>query len=224
MYRRIKHYSVLGVFGIGLVVNAQEDDFSTTTFVGQVGTNLYRTSVHQLVSPVGKQVELPGLRPQAVALSPDGKLLVVSGKTAELKVLDPVTGEILQSVALPSGTAAEPTADITSEHFLLPDKKAQLSFTGLVFSEDGRRLYLSSVNGTIKVFEVDKKGKVTGRNSFNLPPADAPKRKIEIPAGLVLSRDGKKLYVALNLSNRVAEFRRRHRRSLALVGRWSGAL
>ena len=134
MYRRIKFYYFLGIVGFGFSINAQEDDFSTTTFVGQLGTNLYRTSVHQLVSPVGKQIELPGLRPQAIALSPDGRLLVVSGKTAELKVLDPVTGEILQSVALPSGTAAEPTADVTSEHFLLPDKKAQLSFTGLVFS------------------------------------------------------------------------------------------
>ena len=38
-----------------------------------------------------------------------------------------------------------------------------------------------------------------------MPAADAPRRKQEIPAGLAISRDGRRLYVALNLSNRLAE-------------------
>ena len=37
---------------------ADGTDFATTGHVGQLDTNLYRTSVHQLLSPVGKQVEL----------------------------------------------------------------------------------------------------------------------------------------------------------------------
>ena len=39
-----------------------------------------------------------------------------------------------------------------------------------------------------------------------MPPANAPRRKEEIPAGLALSPDGRRLYVALNLSNRLGEF------------------
>ena len=35
-------------------------------------------------------------------MSPDGKLLIVSGLTSELLVLDPVTGETKQRVALPN--------------------------------------------------------------------------------------------------------------------------
>ena len=38
-----------------------------------------------------------------------------------------------------------------------------------------------------------------------LPPANAPGRKDEIPAGIAVSSDGKKIYVALNLSNQLAE-------------------
>ncbi len=148
---------------------------------------------------------MPGARPQGIALSPDGRLLVISGKTAELIVVEPASGEITQHVPLPSSSAAEPKPESTSEHLLLPDKKAQISFTGLIFSPDGSRLYLSSVNGTIKVFEVNRTGKVTGLNSFVLPEADAPRRKVEIPAGLAISQDGKRLYVAFNLSNRLAE-------------------
>ena len=61
------------------------------------------------------------------------------------------------------------------------------------------------MDGSIKVFGVGKDGKVAGLFTMPLPPANAPRRKAEIPAGLAVSRDGKRLYVALNLSNRLAE-------------------
>ena len=53
-------------------------------------------------------MELPGLRPQAIALSQDGKLLVTSGKTSELVVIEPAKGEILQRVNLPADDKTEP--------------------------------------------------------------------------------------------------------------------
>src|SRR5215471_21311256 len=59
------------------------------------------TPVNQILTPVGIQVDLPGLRPQALALSPNGKILVTAGKTSELLVLAPETGRILQRVPLP---------------------------------------------------------------------------------------------------------------------------
>src|SRR5687768_1346340 len=51
--------------------------------------------VNQVLTPAGIQVELSGLRPQAVALSPDGRLLVASGKTSEVVLVDPESGKIL---------------------------------------------------------------------------------------------------------------------------------
>src|SRR5437763_2244775 len=50
----------------------------------------------QILTPAGTQVELPGMRPQAIALSPDGQLLTTSGKTPELVFLDPTTGAVKQ--------------------------------------------------------------------------------------------------------------------------------
>ena len=76
--------------------------------VGQLGPNLYATPANQLLTPVGLQIELPGLRPQAIALSPNGELLAISGKTAELVVADPRTGEVLQRLSLPSVKSGEP--------------------------------------------------------------------------------------------------------------------
>jgi YVTN family beta-propeller protein len=179
------------------------DDFNATTEIVGRGTNGLVTPVNQLVTPAGILVELPDMRPQALALSPDGELLVTAGLTHELVVLNPATGKIVQHIRLPSGKAREETP--AAAGFLRPDGRAQLSFTGLAFSPNGSRIYLANVNGDIKVFGVQKDHQVVPLFSIPLPPANAPGRKAEIPAGIAVSSDGKKIYVALNLSNRLAE-------------------
>ncbi|HOF71773.1 MAG TPA: alkaline phosphatase family protein [Verrucomicrobiota bacterium] len=179
-------------------------EVSTRDHVGRVGANRYYNPANQVLTPAGLQIELPGMRPQALALSPNGKLLVTAGKTPELVVLDPGSGRILQRVPLPSEKELTPAPSTVSDHILQPDKEGQVSFTGLVFSPDGKRIYLANVNGSIKVFG-EQDGRVRGLFSIPLPRGAAPRREAEIPAGLAVSRDGKRLYVALNLSNRLAE-------------------
>ena len=169
--------------------------------VGRAGANRTVLPVNQVVTPLGVQVDLPGLRPQVLALSPDGRLLVTSGKTSELIVLDAETGAIRQRVALPGDNVKEPAPDVVSPNILKPDKEGQVSFTGLVFSPDGRRIFLSNVNGSIKVFAVADDGTVTPSHSLPLPHAGAPRRKAEIPAGLAFSADGATLFVCGNLSD-----------------------
>jgi YVTN family beta-propeller protein len=162
------------------------------------------TPVNQVLTPVGIQVELPEMRPQAIALSPDGRFLITSGKTPSLVVVNPESGEILQRVPLPSekATNAEPAA--VSTHILAPDKEGQVSYTGLIFSRDGKRIYLSNVNGSIKLFTVEE-GNVQPSLTFHLPHTGLSQRKNEIPAGLLLSADEKLLYVVGNLSNKLFE-------------------
>jgi DNA-binding beta-propeller fold protein YncE len=103
---------------------------------------------------------------------------------------------------------APPTAEV--------DSRALLSLNGLTFSPNGRRIYLSNARGEIKVFEVDKNREVRGVTAFVVPEANAPKRKEEIPTGLVVSKNGQHLYVAGNLGNKLHEldadfFPARHR-------------
>jgi len=179
---------------------------STREPVGPVpGTSRVVTPVNQTLTPTGVTVDLPGMRPQALALSPDGKFAVTAGKTSELVVFHPGSGAILQRIGLPSEGQNEPLPAAPSAHILKPDTKGQLSFTGLVFSPDGRRIYLSNVNGSIKVFSVGEDGSVSPSHAIPLPPADAPRRKEEIPSGLAVSVDGRRLYVCGNLSNQLLE-------------------
>ncbi len=180
-------------------------ELSTTATVGQISTNRWYTPANQILTPAGTQVELPGLRPQAIALSPDGKLLVTAGKTKELVVVNPATGEIRQRVLLPSEKDQDPAPDAVSTHILEPDKEGQVSYTGLAFSPEGSRVYLANVNGSVKVFGVEHGTNVVGLFTMPLPAAEAPGRKAEIPSGLAVSPDGKRLYVCGNLSNRLLE-------------------
>ncbi len=178
---------------------------SDTEKVGRGTPDRLVTPVNQIVTPLGKQVELAGLRPQVLALSPHGKFLATSGKTSALVIVSPDTGEILQKVALPSEKDREPTPDVSSPNILAPDKDGQLSYNGLIFSPDGRWIYLSNVDGSIKVFAVSPEGRVAPSHSIPLPPVQGLRRDEEIPSGLALSPDGSKLYVCCNLSNQLHE-------------------
>ncbi len=202
--------SLLLVGGLGIVGcrfgSPSAASFASKEKVGRAGVNRFVTPANQILTPTGFQVELPGMRPQALALSPDGRILLASGKTAEIVVIDPNTGGVIQRVALPSEKDVDPAPDAVSGNILEPDKDGQVSFTGLIFSPRGDRVYLANVNGSVKVFSVDAQHKLAPLFTVPLPEVKAVDRKAEIPSGLTLSPDGRKLYVVLNLSNRLAEF------------------
>jgi YVTN family beta-propeller protein len=201
------HFIRLGLFAaIGLNFSGAgvfADDFDATMETVGRSTNGFVTPVNQRLTPAGTLVELPRMRPNALALSPDGKLLVTAGLTHELVAVNPGSGEILQRIPFPSDQIHEEKPAV--EAILNPDEKARLSFTGLTFSPDGARIYLANVNGDIKVFVVGKDRKISPLFSIPLPPANVPGRKEEIPAGIAVSPDGKQIYVCGNLSNRLLE-------------------
>lgn len=171
--------------------------------VGRAADDRVVTPVNQLLTPAGIQLHLPGMRPQALAISPDGRLLVTSGKTNELVVIDAASGAVVGRVRPPADDIRQPPAD-ASDRNLAPDTGAVQSFTGLVFAADGRRVYMSNVQGSVKVFTVDAAG-VRPSHAIPLPDGAAPRRTREIPTGLATSADGRLLYVCGNLSNRLHE-------------------
>src|ERR1035438_10383186 len=102
------HFGLIVLVACGLQQIFADDFDATTETVGRT-TNGLDTPVNQLVTPVGTQIELPGIRPNALALSPNGKILVTAGLTNEMKlmVVDPETAKISQRVPFPADRAPE---------------------------------------------------------------------------------------------------------------------
>ena len=146
------------------------------TQVGYQADGRMLTPVNQIVSPYGDQLDVPGMRPQALALSHHGKLLAVSGKTNNLLIVDPIQRTVRQTVSMP-GPATETTSPWIDS--------AQVSYTGLIFSPDDRQIYLSDVNGSIKVFAVDD-----GRHGHAGPFDSAAARQRTSPSGRNSQRFG----------------------------------
>src|SRR5512140_974161 len=98
---------VVLAFSLVAVIAAEEEIVppAADELVARFSPTRVVTPVNQVVTPTGIRVELRGLRPQVLALSPDGQILVTAGKTAEIVVVEPMTGRILQKVALPSEEA-----------------------------------------------------------------------------------------------------------------------
>ena len=140
--------------------------------VGRGTDGRQTTPVNQTLTPRGQQLDLPGLRPQVLAASPDGRFLYTSGKTSELLVVDAENGTVAQRVALPSDAQLAPLPPNAKEQ--KPDKDGQASYTGLCVAKDGRTLWLANVRGSIKVFTVDEQGVVKPSHSLPLPKANAP--------------------------------------------------
>ena len=128
--RQILKFGIVCTILVGSLIGCSSTrNRSETLSVGRISENRYFTPTGQILSPAGHQVHLPGLRPQALALSPDGTLVVTSGKNNQLYVIDATKGGILQKVAMPGVSAQSSQASKT-------DAKALLSLTGLVFSPD----------------------------------------------------------------------------------------
>ncbi len=194
------------VCAVPILLTAQQTPVpSDQDQVGRQRGDAVVTPVNQLLTPVGKQVELAGLRPQAIVLAPDGSRVIVAGKTAELVSINPDTGEVIERTKLPADNVNDAPVEPPSENILKPDTKGQVSFTGLLYSHDGKRLYMSNVNGSIKVFSIAANGSPQPSHTIALPAAQAPRRAQEIPSGIALSTDDSLLYVCGNLSNCLLE-------------------
>jgi len=180
--------------------------FDPADKVGRMGTNKVVLPVNQVITPAGRQIELHGLRPQVLALSPDGQILLTAGKTHDLYSINPDTGTVIEHIALPNDGLPSKGPVPTSTHILKPNNDDQASYTGLIFNKDGSRVYLANVKGGVKIFSVSADHHLKGIGGFGMPDADAPRRKAEIPSGIALSADEKRLYVAGSLSNRLLEF------------------
>src|SRR5215470_11494426 len=124
-----------------------------------------------------------GNMPLAMVLSPEGDRIVISlsgWRQQGLQVVERDTGAVVQTVSQPG------------------------AFLGLAFSRDGRTLYASGGNEDViyRYAWRDKQASLVG--AIVLAQKEPKKDGTRFPAGMALSLDGRKLFVAENLADSLA--------------------
>ncbi len=156
---------------------------SGTASNADAGNEAKRLPTGARLDPVGVQTDV-GNFPLTAVLSPDSAhlLLVLNGwRQQGVQVLDRHTGRVLQTVEQPA------------------------AFIGITFSTDGRSVYVSGGNGDV-IYRYDWRGaRVRLRDSLVLrAKSKARDAGTSYPAGVAMSRDGRLLFVAENLSDSLA--------------------
>ncbi|OAT82341.1 bifunctional YncE family protein/alkaline phosphatase family protein [Desulfotomaculum copahuensis] len=168
------------------------------------GDNPYQTIIERpangwAITPAGEQVKL-GDRPYGMAISPDGKTILVSNdgqSTQSLMVVDRATGKVVQSIEY---------------------KKPEALYIGVVFSPDGKKAYASAGNNNkIRIYDVQGQ-QLTESGSIVFPATDDQGKKVNyFPAGLTISPDGQTLYVANNLNDSMSIINVKERKVIKTV-------
>ena len=139
--------------------------------------------------PTGRTLDPAGIAwpvgsmPLAMTLSPSGHEIVVllnGWREQGVQVVDRASGRILQT--LPQAAA----------------------FLGLAFSPDGRTLYTSGGNQDVVYRYAWAGGRAQLTDSIVIEPKAPQKNGKRYPAGLAVSPDGTRLYVAENLTDSLA--------------------
>ncbi len=166
---------------------AQEDDDEAAAFpdildyydsanVGPQPDGRVVVATNQVLDPFGLQVQFPG-RPNDCAFSPDGSLVAVADAWGGLvRFIDPATGEIRSQVKLPNEMPG---------------------YSGVTFSPDGQRLWVSGSRNVIFVLERNAEGAYELKDPIDVGESVTP-------VGISLSADASRLYVCLNRKNQVA--------------------
>src|SRR6266550_2792831 len=145
------------------------------------------------VTPAGSQTDL-GLWPMDVAMSPAGDLLLVANAGYahhSLMAIDPSTGDVLQVISA-AGAKSHGWWDWASGH-------PTGYYVGLAFSPDGRRAWASDgPGGAIHVFRINGRS-LTETQHIKL--AGNRGNQHPWPAGIAVSGDGNRLFVAGNLDD-----------------------
>ncbi len=152
------------------------------TVAGEDPAGVRRLPTGATLDPAGVSHDL-GAMPLAMALAPEKDRIVVllnGWREQGIQVVDRSLGRVLQTIPLPA------------------------VFLGIVFSRDGKSLYVSGGDQDV-VYRFDwRDGAASLADSIVLAVREKGKHGTRYPAGIALSHDGRTLYVAENLADSLA--------------------
>ncbi|MEN3330702.1 MAG: hypothetical protein V7641_67 [Blastocatellia bacterium] len=134
------------------------------------------------LDPAGRSHDV-GNMPLAIRLSPEGDHFIVSlngWREQGVQVIERATGRVVQTLVQPA------------------------AFFGLVFSPDGQTLYASGGDQDAVYRYSWRDGRAALIDHIALAEKDPKWNGTRFPAGLAMSRDGRRLYVAENIADTLA--------------------
>ncbi len=149
--------------------------------VGPLADGRVIVPTNQVLSPAGWQVVFAG-RPTDLALSPDGRHLAALCHK-QIVVIDIELRQVVQELSYATSHGGG-------------------SFNGISYTPDGKHLYASCIRGTIEVCDVGADGRLIAQKPLQL---EGLRGGNALPAGLAVTPDGQRLFVALNLNNTLGE-------------------
>jgi DNA-binding beta-propeller fold protein YncE len=146
------------------------------------GASSTRLPTGAWLDPAGRSFDV-GNMPLGIVLAPEGNHFILSlngWREQGVQVVERATGRVTQTLKQPA------------------------AFLGLSFSPDGQTLYASGGNEDTVFRYSWRDGKATLVDQIQLAEKKLHQDGTRYPAGLVVSRDGRYLYVAENLADTVA--------------------
>ena len=192
----------LGTFliaGSTVLLGQNPQTINPNRTVGPQADGSVVASDNQTLTPAGKIIELGSpVRAKAIALNPNVRTnsgaVLLMGSPQPIIVFNTATGQVLQRFTPSSMKGTES----------VPGKAG--SFTGITYSADGKNLFFSQDDNHVVIASADPQtGLLTNGQSVELPPPPAGRpyhnAKSINPGGIAISGDGKRAYVALNVTN-----------------------
>lgn len=173
----------------------QKDTFEKKSKVGKQENNSYIVQTSQVIDPAGKTVVFPG-RPVDLALNPEESVLAVKNLN-NIIFFDVSSQTVKQTLNLPSGGN---------------------TFTGICWSDNGRKVWTTDTKGYIRSAELKDNGEFAWSDEILLPLKIYANGKFEwenelldkstkstadreYPGGFAVDEKAGYIYVALNRNN-----------------------
>ncbi|HLN54958.1 MAG TPA: bifunctional YncE family protein/alkaline phosphatase family protein [Bacteroidales bacterium] len=174
---KFKHLSLLFLLAALSACNTPEEKAIVNLKVGPQPDGSILVPSNQLLRPAGLQIDLPG-RPVDLALTPDGRYLLVKNK-ADLDLVRLSDRTLMQTLPFQHGGA---------------------SFTGLCLSPDGKKVYVTDSENRVCVAALDGNNSMHWEEPIVLPSDGSG---FPFPGGLAFSGESK-LLVTLSRNNTLA--------------------
>jgi DNA-binding beta-propeller fold protein YncE len=189
------HVGLLAVSLIGGACNSPSPRVEAA-IAAQDPSGARRLPTGRTLDPAGVSYDL-GSMPLAMALSPekDRVVALLNGwREQGIQIVDRASGRTLQKIPLPA------------------------VFLGVIFSPDGRSLYVSGGNQDV-IYRFDWRNRAaTLADSIVLAAKPEAKDGTRYPAGIAISPDGRTLYAAENLGDSLAVINLAERRVVQRLG------